>query len=110
MTVLEAIRSLRNGRDVLVIAHPADRAFEIADAVLETAQSAAIPCVLSERRDGAERYETDVPLILVRPFGWPAEFTPSFRARPVVLVDQSAVFERCNYRPCAFRTVDTEGL
>lgn len=99
-----AVQALREGRDVVVVAHPAAQALAIADELVETALAKNVACVLSERRNGPERYEP-IPLVMIRPFGWAAEETPMWRTRPIVLFDQSAEFERQHCFPPAVRTV-----
>lgn len=108
MIVNEAIRHLRAGRDVILVALTVEQTFDLAEMVMREsiASQPNVPCVLSEDRRGEERYDPDVRLIIPRPFGWIAERTPSFRARPVVLVDQSAVFERASCLPPKYRTVE----
>jgi hypothetical protein len=98
-----AIQHLRDGRDVVIVAlYPADT-FRIADDVRATADLHAIPCALSEHGANA-----DVPLIVARPYLWPAVWTPKFRARPIVMVDQSAILERPCYVPPKYRKVECE--
>ena len=99
-----ALNALRNGLDVCIVAHPAARAYEIADELVENARIEGVECVLSEQRNGPERYEP-VPLVMIRPYFWQAEYTPSFRARPIVLFDASARFERQHCLPPAVRSV-----
>ncbi len=103
MIVNEAIRHLRAGRDVIVVALTVEQTFELAEAVLSQAD---VPCVLSEDRRGPERHDPDVRLVIARPYFWVAERTPSFRDRPVVLIDQSAVFEKQRCVPPAYRSVE----
>lgn len=102
--LVDAIRHIRDGRDVVIVAFPTGYAFALAEMIEDVANSEGYPCVLSERRDGPER-KGDVPLVIPRPFGWKAESTPSCRARPVVMIDQSAVFERTNFAPPKYRCV-----
>lgn len=100
-----AIRHLSDGRDVLIVAlYPADT-FKIADDVRAMALMHDIPCAMSERRDDPERRNPGVPLIIARPYLWPAEWTPKFRARPIAIVDQSAILERTCYVPPAYQQV-----
>lgn len=105
--IVQAVNCLTKGRDIVVVAHPAELAFDLVEVILRNASLLSIAnCVLSEDRRGPERNDPDVRLVIPRPFGWPAERTPSFRAPPVVLVDQSAVFERTSCVPPPYRTVE----
>lgn len=99
-----ALDASRSGQDVILVAHPAAHAFALAGELIETARAESVPCVVSEQQNGPERSEP-VPLVMIRPLAWVAEFTPPFRGRPVVLVDSSAVFERQHCLPPAIRTV-----
>jgi len=103
--IVNAVNALRDGLDVVIVAHPASRAFDMADTVVAEAAARSIPCTLSEQRNGPERYEP-IPLVMIRPFGWVVEDMWPFRPRPVVLIDQSAVFERTNCAPPRVRTVE----
>lgn len=105
MNLSDALYSLRDGRDVLVIAHPPERAFELADALYDAAQSEQVACVVSDQCDKYARFNPDVPMIFVRPYCWPAETIPKFRT-PVALFD-SASFERQICLPPAYRRVET---
>lgn len=106
-TMLEALSYLSRGRDTVIVAHPAEEAFRIADEVYRWAKDLGIPCVMSENNRGDERH-SDEPLLMVRPFGWtPTEYA-DWRPEPKIVVDHSAVHEKCVHAaPPAFRTVLT---
>lgn len=92
--ILEALTHLSSGFDVVIIAHPASEAFEIADRVFDLAKNVlSIPCELSE--GGVVERTGDVPTIAIRPFDWTPHWIPSgIKPLVKVLYDHSARFER----------------
>jgi hypothetical protein len=90
--ILEALRELSDGFDVVIVAHPAAVAFDIADRVKTLADQLGIPAELADTNELARH--GDSPVIVTRPFGWTPEWGPKWWAKPKVLVDHSARFER----------------
>lgn len=92
--ILDALRKLSEGYHVVVIAHPANEAFRIVDECRHYAAELGIPCGVSESNE--LDLMSEVPLLYTRPFGWMPMTLRRCDPKPVILVDHSAVFERCN--------------
>jgi|SRR6185369_9310706 len=90
--VLEALSCLSSGFDVVIVAHPASEAFDIADRVRALSVELGIPSEMADENDLARH--GDVPVIVTRPVGWVPEFMPAWRVKPKVLFDHTARFER----------------
>lgn len=94
-SILSALTYLSEGYDVVIVAHPAAEAFEIADRVHALAQYLGIPCEMSE--DNRIARESESPVIVTRPYTWEPEWStilPDWRVRPKIVIDHSAQFER----------------
>lgn len=96
-----ALLMLRAGRSVVIVAHPSEEAVSIARTLCHLAKQNAIAC--RNIRGTTE----DAPAVRARAFGQTAKIDRAMplELRPVVMIDQSAVFERGCVRPMAVRTV-----
>ena len=95
--IRRAVKDLRDGRDVLIVAFPHDRSVSIARTICRVARENSVLCANLPECNGSG------PRVRVREYNARIPFpTPA----AVVHIDVSAVFERQNYRPCAVRRVE----
>jgi len=96
-----ALSHLREGRDVVIIGHPADEASRLRQQVIAEAIREQIRIW---NADGDE----ESPIVRCRPFGCRAvevDRTMPLEMRPVVLYDSSTRFERGSVREEKVRSV-----
>jgi len=96
-----ALAFLRDGRDVVIVAHPASEAAALRQHVISEAIKAAI-------RTWNESGDEESPIVRCRPFGCGAvevDRTMPEPMRPVIIYDLSACFERGGARESAVRSV-----
>lgn len=99
--ILSALKALKDGRSVVVIAFPQEEAVIVARQICQLAKRNSIP-IRNVPGTGDQ-----APAVRTRAFGQTASIDRKLPvwARPVVLIDLSACFERGNVREVAVRSV-----
>jgi hypothetical protein len=101
--ILAALRALKSGRDVILVAHPQEQAVLIARHLCQVATKNGI---LIRNLRGAD---PSLPVIRTRAFGQTAHIDRAVpvEKRALVLIDLSAVWERGCVREVSVRSVLT---
>lgn len=99
--VLAALRALKDGRHVVIVAHPQEEAVIVARHICQLAKQNAIP--IRNLRGTSD----DAPSVRTRAFGQTAKIDRAVpvKRRAIILIDLSAVWERGCVRESAIRSV-----